>query len=125
MAVENLDHVNIRTRDVPRSARFYAEVLGLDAAPSPNAMPGMQTQWLHDAGGHAVIHVRELDCEPGQTGSIDHIALGCSDLAGMTARLTALDVPFDSYTGMTVAGMTQLFLKDPDGVVIELVFREG
>jgi catechol 2,3-dioxygenase-like lactoylglutathione lyase family enzyme len=119
MSVIGLNHVNIRSRDVLASAEFYAKLLGLSAKPGPMATRPEQSQWLFDANNQPIIHLRQYDTPPGPTGPIDHIALSCTDVDGMIARLEALNIEFGRFDGL---GITQLFLKDLHGVAIELQF---
>ncbi len=119
MSVTGLNHVNIRSRDVLASAAFYAKVLNLSAKTGPMATAPEQSQWLLDANNQPIIHLRQYDTEPGPTGPIDHVALSCTDPEAMIAHLDALQIPFNRFNGL---GVTQLFLKDPHGVMLELQF---
>jgi catechol 2,3-dioxygenase-like lactoylglutathione lyase family enzyme len=121
MSVLGLNHVNIRSKDVLASAAFYAKVLRLRPAKGPMALTPEQSQWLFDANDQPIIHLRQYDTEPGSTGVIDHIALSCSDLEGMIAHFTALDIKFGRFDGLG-GGVTQLFIHDPHGVMVELQF---
>ncbi len=123
MRVNALDHVNIRTRDVAASARFYTQLLGLTARNGPAPLPPEQVQWLCDAGGRAIIHLFHYDCEPGPTGPIHHVALGCSGKVEVMDRLKAGGVDFSVHE-IPDAPLTQIFLKDLNGVLLELNFSE-
>jgi len=120
MQVKALDHVNIRSRDVPASARFYAETLGLEPRNGPGAYAPEQVQWLCDSSGHAIIHLYGFDCAPGPTGPIHHVALSCSGKAQMLDRLKQRDIRFDLHEASPT--LTQIFLRDPHGVLLELNF---
>ncbi len=122
MRVNALDHVNIRTRDVQRSAEFYAELLGLEIGPTPSIIPADQVRWLYDHGGRPIIHLRAFDCDPGPTGPIDHVALNCTGKAELVERLKARGADFSVSDVMS--GMTQIFIRDPHGVLLELNFVE-
>jgi hypothetical protein len=56
------------------------------------------------------------------TGSLDHVAFDAQDLAGMRRHLDAKNVPFKER-GVPGRDLHQLFIRDPDGVMIELTFR--
>jgi hypothetical protein len=56
-------------------------------------------------------------------GTIDHIAFACQDLEGFKGRLRDLEVPFGE-AGVASAAVRQLFLRDPNGIVVELNFRD-
>jgi catechol 2,3-dioxygenase-like lactoylglutathione lyase family enzyme len=121
MSVIGLNHVNIRSKDVLASAAFYEKVLQLRAQNGPMAMRPEQAQWLFDANDHPIVHLRQYDTEPGPTGPFDHVAFSCSDLEGMIAHLTSLGIEFGRFDGLG-GGVTQLFLTDPHGVHLELLF---
>ena len=121
MAIERLDHVNIRTHDLEGTRAFWVEVIGLrvDDRP-PFAFPGY---WLYDTDV-AVIHltVSEPGDPPGAgSGSIDHIAFRAAGLAELRARLATRQVAFDERL-VPRNGDLQIFLHDPNGIAIELTF---
>ena len=129
MQVNALDHVNIITADLDGTARFYAEVFGLERRDSPPPLTASQAQWMHDKEGRAIFHINSLDCPrtfprevaPGPTGSIHHVALNCSGHDEMTGRLAARGVSFQTNI-VEAIGLRQLFAMDPNGVLLELNF---
>ncbi|MCK9563135.1 MAG: VOC family protein [Bacteroidales bacterium] len=123
MRVNALDHVNIRTRDVAGSAAFYVELLGLEARNGPGPFPADQVQWLCDHDGRAIIHLFRFDCEPGPTGPIHHVALNCTGKAELIGRLEARGTEF-SVNELPAAGLTQVFIHDPHGILLELNFYD-
>lgn len=121
MRVNALDHVNIRTRDVAASARFYADLLSLEPHNGPPPLPPEQVQWLHDASGRPIIHLYRHDCPPGSTGPIHHVALNCSGKEALLERLRARGAEY-SLNEVPSIGLTQVFTYDPHGVLLELNF---
>jgi catechol 2,3-dioxygenase-like lactoylglutathione lyase family enzyme len=121
MRVTALDHVNIRTRDIKSSARFYVEQVGLEARDGPAPMSPDQVQWLYDCNGRPIIHLFTFDCAPGPTGPIHHVALNCSGKAELIARLTKYGTAFEVNEVPSI-GLTQIFTRDPHGVLLELNF---
>jgi catechol 2,3-dioxygenase-like lactoylglutathione lyase family enzyme len=123
MRINRIDHFNIRTRDVDALCEFYTAVLGLeigDRPPFPN--PGV---WLY-AGGHPILHVgiaNESDEEDGadDTLPLDHIAFETEGLVDAVARIEKAGI---DYRMVDVPGreMKQIFIRDPDGVALELNF---
>jgi catechol 2,3-dioxygenase-like lactoylglutathione lyase family enzyme len=132
-----LSHYSIRTTDLEACRAFYVDVLGLSVGPRPPfPFPGL---WLYhgDHGDYANALVHVIGVEPddaggltsylgerdgGQangTGSIDHIAFFAQDLPQMLQRLARLGIAARERT-VPVLGLHQVFLTDPDGVVIEL-----
>ena len=64
---------------------------------------------------------KEPDTLKGSTGALDHIALAVTGRAGMLERCRRSDVSFFERTVPTL-GLHQVFIKDPNGVTIELNF---
>lgn len=129
--VRALDHVNIRTRDVQGTLRFFADVLGL----TPGAAPGMnpiEFGWLFSRSGAAIFHVQldkaeSLPAAPHiahGTGPIDHIALDCANHEETVCRLRSLGIAYRQNEVISIQ-LKQVFLHDPNGILIELNFRQG
>lgn len=127
MKVNALDHVNIITADLDGTARFYAELFGLERRDGP--MAPHHGQWMYDADGRAILHINSLDCPrtydrdvmPGPTGSIHHIALRCDGHDEMIARLNEHGRAHQSNFIESI-GLRQIFTMDPNGVLLELNF---
>ncbi len=119
MSVQGLDHVNIRTSDLDRCRAFYCGLLGLEEGWRPSFdSPGA---WFY-AGGKAVVHV-SLAGERATGGSaVDHVAFAMEGFEAVCRRLAGEGV---AYRSLSVPGtpVRQVFVTDPDGVVIELNFR--
>lgn len=120
MPVNGLDHVNIRTTNVAASAQFYVDLLDFEFRRGPMVM-GQQGNWLYDNNGRPIIHFRVLEPESNSTGPIDHVALSCKGKAQILERLKARDIKFAISEGL-LPGITQVFLRDPHGVALELNF---
>jgi catechol 2,3-dioxygenase-like lactoylglutathione lyase family enzyme len=121
--IDGLDHMTIVTADLAASRRFYAEVLGLrDGERPPFDVPGA---WLYQ-GDKPIVHLvdREAGDPSGSTGPFDHFAFKASDLAGTVARLDGHGVGYELHT-VPGFGLRQVFVRDPDGVKIELNFAAG
>ena len=133
MKVNALDHVNIITADLPATVRFYAELLDLEVLDGPPPLPPQQVQWVYDEAGRPIVHVNALgffqvlerDARPGKhTGAVHHVALNCSGYAEMIERLSSRKLPFHRNDIASI-GLRQLFVEDPNGVLLELNFYEG
>jgi catechol 2,3-dioxygenase-like lactoylglutathione lyase family enzyme len=131
--VKALDHVNIQTSDLAGTVRFFADVL--DLVPG-EPFPGAGTErvvWLRDAQGHPLIHLTlpgstfaedaERPPRP-DTGALHHVAFECEGHAAMCAKLQRLGHSFRSRE-IAAIGLRQLFVADPNGVLLELNFRSG
>ena len=132
-----LNHFSIRTLDLEATRAFYERVLGLTAGPRPPfPFPGL---WMysgdHGSVANAVVHIIGMDPNDPEglkgylgdrdlsslrgSGAVDHVAFFAEDLAGMLRRLKGLGVPVRERT-VPAIGLHQLFLDDPNGVVVEL-----
>jgi catechol 2,3-dioxygenase-like lactoylglutathione lyase family enzyme len=124
MQVNALDHVNIRTRDVAASARFYTELFDLEVRNAPGPMAPGRALWICDREGRAIIHLVQHNDEkgaPGPTGPIDHVALNCTGKLEVIERLKQRGLEcgvFDLPNG----GRSLVFTRDPHGITIELNF---
>lgn len=133
MPIVGIDHVNIRTSDPARAIAFYRDVLGLAAASPPGHDDLARGGWMLDAAGHAAIHIGHaalpypsdgaVPWQGGGEGSIHHVALACTDRPAFTARLRAAGIAW-TENRVPQIGLTQLFVRDPDGVLLELNFDE-
>ena len=132
-----INHFSIRTTDLESSRRFYADVLGLTVGPRPPfPFPGL---WMYrgDHGdiANAVVHIIGIDKQKAQglqdylgdreqdglqgTGAIDHIAFFADGLSTMLSHLNGAGVPYRERTVPGI-GLHQVFLHDPQGVMVEL-----
>jgi catechol 2,3-dioxygenase-like lactoylglutathione lyase family enzyme len=146
MEIKRIDHYSIRTLDVEASRKFYTEIMGLKVGPRPPFdFPGL---WLyrgeppvdldHADGNYGIVHVMgvdrdnpqalidymggaEPDTQQGNTGALDHVALAVTGRAGMIERCHRNNVSYFERT-VPAVGLHQVFIKDPNGVTIELNF---
>ena len=131
MRVDALDHVNIITSDVESSARFYAELFGLEPRDGPPPLTHENARWMYDAAGRAILHINSLECprhydrevRPGPTGALHHVALRCSGYQELRARLKSRSLEH-RLNEVTAIGLKQIFVLDPNQVLLELNFFE-
>jgi catechol 2,3-dioxygenase-like lactoylglutathione lyase family enzyme len=135
--IHSLNHFSIRSTDLTASRRFYEDVLGLRVGPRPNfPFPGL---WLYVGDTalptNAVVHIIGLDGgntdglnqylgtrTPGGLhggGALDHVAFFATGLDEQIARLRECGITPRQRTVPSL-GLHQLFLDDPDGIVVEL-----
>ncbi len=133
MPVEQLDHVNIVTDRLDETAEFYVALLELERRDGPPPFRPDQMQWLFDGSGRALVHLNSVDCERAYdrafehgtaTGAVHHIAFKCSDHSAALARITRLGCEFRTNRVESI-GLEQIFVKDPNGVLLELNFFAG
>jgi catechol 2,3-dioxygenase-like lactoylglutathione lyase family enzyme len=135
----SLNHFSIRSEDLPACERFYCQLLGLQVGPRPPfPFPGL---WLYAGdtaiSANAVVHIIGVDRSDPEglkrylgdrdeaslkgTGVVDHVAFFATGLAETLARLKQHGVACRERT-VPLLGLHQLFLDDPNGVVVELNF---
>ena len=125
MALQNLNHLLVLAGDLEATRDFYVTVLGLKAGPRPPfPFPGY---WLY-LGDRAVVHLaKRSDGEEADgltdrvTGPIDHVAFEAAGLEAMLERLERLGIPA-RHRKVPGLGLHQLFIRDPNGVTIELSY---
>jgi len=133
----NAHHFAVTVADLDRAVAFYRDVLELDvltrfsvggeAFETGVDVDGASADFAHMDAGDARIELVEYDPEgdartngrlnqPGAT----HLGLSVSDLDGVYADLPD-DVETLSAPQTTESGTRILFLRDPDGTLIELL----
>ena len=119
--LDALDHVTLRSTDLARSVAFYESALGLRSGPRPAF--GAGGCWLH-AGRRPALHLLEAPpLEPGGT-AFDHYALAARGRLALAERLARIGVPFE-LSALPDGSALQMFVHDPDGVRLQLLFRSG
>lgn len=126
-----LAHYAVRAADLEASRRFYVEVLGLRVGSRPGfGFPGL---WLYageDESQFGVVHLigagEGLQAYLGDgaipqvgTGALDHIAFLAADWPGQQRRCARHGIDYVERTAPDL-GLRQVFLRDPDGVTVEL-----
>jgi catechol 2,3-dioxygenase-like lactoylglutathione lyase family enzyme len=123
MTVKLLDHVNIHTADLAGTVDFYVDVIGLSQGERPTTI-GRPGAWLY-CNGRPVIHLNEAEqSRRGDTGVIDHVAFETEGYDDVAAKLTRRGVPFQTKE-LSDFRIRQIFVHDPNGVKLELNFRDG
>lgn len=123
----SLGHVTLRCADFERAERFYCDLLGMRIGPRP-AIP-VPGRWFY-IGDEAVVHLlprlatAASDDRHDAQSAIDHFALNAGDLPTVEQRLLAAGQEFESRP-LADSDIWQIFLRDPDGVRVELCFRPG
>ena len=133
----SLNHFSIRSLEIEKTTDFYSKLLGLKVGPRPEfPFPGI---WLYNGDdsswSNAVLHLIAIDKndpnglkkylgerDPSSlhgSGAVDHIAFFATGLEEKIALLKQLKVPYRERT-VPVIGLHQIFLDDPNDIVIEL-----
>ena len=115
IGVERTDFISVPVRDMERSKRFYAEMLGL---PSPNLDEG---GWPEFETGNVSLYL----VDPTNMGRqfagphSGYVALRVPDVAEARAVLEAKGVEFDGDV-LDTGVCHMAFFKDPDGNALML-----
>lgn len=134
MPLLRMEHYLVLSDDIEATKEFYAGALGLQEGFRPELdFPGY---WLY-LGDTACIHIADwpaytvytqqmgipVSTKAAGTGPVDHIAFNASGFDEMRAKLAARGFEL-SENHIDDIGLRQLFLHDPNGVAIELNFRD-
>jgi len=132
MPLTRLDHFFVRARDLERSRAFYCEALGFEVMPRPD-LP-FAGYWL-GVNGQIQVHMgsdglpeaddvylgTSTNSAKDSSGVIDHIAFQATDPEGVSLRLASLGIPSRTRYIAEIR-LFQIFVADPDGLLIELNF---
>ena len=124
MQLLDIHHVAIKTQDLEATNSFYTDVLGMTFADRPEFdFPG---SWFNI--GQTMVHIMAghagLDTEgkvPHGGASVDHIALEANGFDGFKKKFEDHGLEWRQFK-IPPAGLWQLFVHDPNGVLIELNF---
>ena len=135
----SLNHFSIRTVDLDACESFYCGLLGLVKGPRPPfPFPGL---WLYagdtDEYANAAVHIIGVDRSDPEglkkylgdrdenslagSGAVDHVAFFVTGLAGMLKKLGDAGIEGRERT-VPLLGLHQVFVDDPNGIVVELNF---
>lgn len=120
LSLAGMNHISFPVRDLERSLRFYREVLGLEPIPRPDLpFPGA---WLarNDIQVHLIQPPEgvELGSPPPTLNPLGgHVAFAIADYDAVVAALHEAGV--ETLEAGTEVG--QLWIRDPDGNLIELI----
>jgi catechol 2,3-dioxygenase-like lactoylglutathione lyase family enzyme len=144
MTVRKLDHVNILSLHYEETLAFYRDVFGMKVGPTP-VNDVSRGAWIHDDADMPIIHVQRVDpADPEKkfadvrrrlgdrmgprsadelkgSGTVEHVALQCEGYERVLASLRerGLDTRTNEVPDMR---LRQIFVADPNGVVLELNF---
>lgn len=132
MALTELNHFLLVSKDLEKTKNFYCDVLGMTVADRPDF--GFPGYWLA-IGDKICVHLASR--EPNQirdkfllkihgqddkgSGAVDHVAFLAEDPENVQKRIkkSGQKMHFRSFPE---SKLYQIFLKDPDDVTIELNF---
>jgi catechol 2,3-dioxygenase-like lactoylglutathione lyase family enzyme len=113
----SLNHVALSARELERSARFYERLLGCERLPAPDV--GFPTLWLSLGDRQLHLFQRDTPVPP-----LHHFAVAVDDFAEACRRAEELGAfegaPYGREAYRLPDGTAQLFLRDPDGHLVEI-----
>ena len=134
MPLQRLEHYLVLSDDIDRTKDFYCNVLGMVEGFRPELeFPGF---WLY-LGDTPCLHIAEwrtyatwtakvgipISARAPATGPVDHIAFNGTGFDEVRARLVERGLDFSENT-IDDIGLRQMFLRDPNGVPLEINFRD-
>jgi len=132
MPLTELNHYFVRANDLEKTKDFYCDVLGFEVMPRPNfPFPGY---WL-GINGKIQVHVglagvknQEVyylgtpkNAATDNSGVIDHIAFLASEPEKFVKKFKSMGAQYRPRS-LPESELFQLFIKDPNGLTIELNF---
>jgi lactoylglutathione lyase len=128
-------YTGIRVRDIEASVRFYTEILGMEIVePIQNTPPTHgKVAGLRSHGSTQLLELNwyEPGSQFGQDYSngedLDHLAFECEDVGATVAELESkgVEVLIRPREIGAPQGWNEAFVKDPNGIWIELVPRKN
>jgi lactoylglutathione lyase len=123
--ITRINHVGIRVKDLGVTRAFYEKLgfafLAGPVGPEPVAImehpSGVNLNFILNASPASTANV--LMDVPEKHPGYTHMALEVSDLPAVQARLTELGIPLSGGPVTVGNGATLIFIRDPDGNVIE------
>jgi catechol-2,3-dioxygenase len=111
--ITGFDHVDLRFQDRAKARRFFVEQMGLDVL-------GEGPDHTFLLFGDQVLGLR--DAKKGERpGGVDHLALRVDSWLGLRSRITRARI--DVTAEKERDNSRSLYLKGPEGIRIELVYR--
>ncbi len=126
MPLTDLNHVTVRTKDLDGTCDFYVKALGMSVGFRPDlGFPGYRLYVGKSPVIHLVPESAGIGAGPSEdTGNFDHVAFLARDHEGTCRHLRGLGLPFRE-NDVPSTRLRQLFLTDPNHVMIELNFPAG
>src|SRR5437899_984729 len=124
-------YTGLRVRDIERSLQFYTEILGMEVVDplksyeptsgkavtvrSPGSSQLLELNWYEEGSRYGTAYVNGEE--------LDHLGFEVEDLQDAVKRLEEKGVKVGVRPG-TIGGWREAFVKDRDGMWIELVLRK-
>jgi len=123
--ITRINHVGIRVRDLEVTRAFYEKLgfvllagpIGSEPVAIMEHPSGVNINFILNASPESKINV--LMDVPEKHPGYTHMALEVADLAAVQARLVDVGIPTSGGPVKVPTGAELLFVRDPDGNVIE------
>lgn len=125
-------HTGISVSDMERSLKWYKDVLGFDQLIKDDYVPplGARLCFIRGCGGYEIelfqydapktmSDERRMPNTDLQTTGTKHMAIQVKDMAGFKEKYVAYGG--DIAHEVTMCGESVMFIRDPDGVLVELI----
>jgi catechol 2,3-dioxygenase-like lactoylglutathione lyase family enzyme len=112
--ITGFDHVDIVVKNREKARRFFSEQLKFDVIEE-----GLDHTYL--LLGDQVLGLHDPDGKPGRTVGVDHLAFRVDSWTGLRSRVKRARI--DVVEEKERDDSRSLYLKGPDGLSIELVWR--
>ena len=126
IGVKFIDHVTLIVKDLEASRQFYCDLLGMEQIHRPDFSFG--GSWFQ--AGNTQIHlILEHDDSPPAGEDMNrqkrssrnrHFSFQIEDAQQAVAQLEAMGIPLLAGPQDRPDGAVQLFVRDPDGHVVEM-----
>jgi len=116
-----IHHVSLNVTDLARAKSFYEDVLGLTTIERPPFDFAGEWYGIGDGGAqlHLIVRKGQDDASGGIVTRDGHFAMRVADWDAALDRLRRLGVEHKANPD-SITGFGQIFLRDPDGNLIEL-----
>ena len=122
----------LRAVKLTETVRFYSDVIDLRPGDPPPPLDPAYVQWMFGSGGDAIFHLTSPGSMAGlddvhigaDTGAVHHVALDCEGHDAMVAKLERLGLEH-RLNHVKAIDLKQIFVHDPNGVLLELNYRSG
>lgn len=118
MQVEALNHVAVNVSNLEKSKRFYGQALGLPELPRPKF--DFDGAWYRVGNGQELHLIVDPALAASRNRQNHHFALQVKDVATAQSELQARGQQLALGPITRPDGVTQIFLADPDGYIVEI-----
>ncbi len=119
MNIGSLEHVNVRTAQLPQMIAWYENVLGMRNGWRPNFPFG--GAWMYSGDNKPTVHLVEV-AEPPPVGlRLEHFAFSASGMRSCVERCKQHGVKYE-LIAVSEANLVQVNVYDPDGNHIHIDF---